>query len=254
MSTELDQNGWPLGVDRIVLDEVDSTMAEAARRARSTRTPAWIMARRQMKGRGRRGRAWTDPAGNFAGTLLMFPQEPLAEVALNSFVAALALRQALKTLAPSEDYTLKWPNDVLLGGRKIAGILLETAGAGPQADWLSIGIGVNLRTAPAPEVLEARALPPTSIEAALGVVVEQEALLDLLAIDFHTLRGLMRAEGFAPIRLLWLRHAARLGEVVTARTMRDEITGTFADVDGAGNLILETAKGRTAIAAADVYF
>lgn len=254
LSTDPAPDGWPEGTDRVILDEVDSTMAEAQRRAAKTTRPTWIMAKRQTKGRGRRGRPWQDPAGNFAATLLMFPREPMRDVALNSFVAAIALRWALKAVAPSDGYALKWPNDVLLNNTKIAGILLESSGQTDRADWLSIGIGVNLQGTPPMAELEGRATRPSSIKAELGVDVDAEDLLHLLAIDFHLHRKMLLEGGFDPIRRIWLRHAARLGEVITARTMREETTGLFEDVDESGNLILRTAKGREAITAADVFF
>lgn len=254
MSTEFDDDGWPIGVDRILLDEVDSTNAEAARHAATHKSPAWILAHRQTKGRGRRGRPWADPVGNFSASHLMFPDEPLKDVALNSFVAAVSLFWALKTLAPSDGYALKWPNDVLLNGTKIAGILLETSGTQDGVDWLVIGIGVNLVHAPDISDVEARATPPSSIQAQLGKAPDAEELLDIIAIDFAVNRKKLQNAGFEAIRGLWLQHAANLGGTVTARTMRDEITGTFEDLDAEGNLILQTPKGRVAITAADIFF
>ena len=255
LSTDtISEDGWPVGTDRVILDEIDSTMTEAQRRASGTAAPTWIMAKRQTKGRGRRGRPWQDPVGNFAATLLLFPQEPLRDVALNSFVASIALRGALRTLAPSDGYALKWPNDVLLNGCKIAGILLESAGNADKVDWLAIGVGVNLQGRPPAEALEGRATPPSSIKAELGVDVDPEELLHLLAIDFDVHRRLLLDSGFDVIRRIWLRQAARLGEAITARTMREEFSGIFEDVDGEGNLILRTAEGREAITAADVFF
>ena len=247
-------DGWPIGVHRIILDEVDSTNAEAARRAVDLSTPAWILAQHQTKGRGRRGRPWADPVGNFSASHLMFPDEPLKDVALNSFIAALSLYEALRVVAPSDGYALKWPNDVLLNGTKIAGILLESSGQRDKVDWLVIGIGVNLALAPDVTDVEPRATPPSSIAAQLGNTPDAEELLSILAINFAVNRKLYLDMGFPTIRRLWLRHAARLGEVITARTMREEVTGTFEDIDNDGNLILKTSKGRVAITAADVFF
>ena len=120
-------------------------MLEAARRLPDLRGPTWILALRQTAGRGRRGRAWTDPAGNFAATLVMRLDEPPARLALRSFVAALALHDALAAATGlPQGFALKWPNDVLLNGGKLSGILLESPGAGV----LALGIGVNLRHAP----------------------------------------------------------------------------------------------------------
>ncbi|MGB3244990.1 MAG: biotin--[acetyl-CoA-carboxylase] ligase [Sulfitobacter sp.] len=254
MSTESQVTGWPEGVGRIVLDEIDSTNAEAARRADTTAKPTWILAHRQTSGRGRRGRPWADPVGNFSASHLMFPDEALKDVALNSFIAAVSLYQALKELVPSDGYALKWPNDVLLNGTKIAGILLESSGTRDKVNWLVIGIGVNLTHAPAIIDVEPRATPPSSVVAQLGKAPSAEELLSLLAIKFAANRQLYLSEGFNAIRLLWLRHAANLGAAITARTMRDEIAGTFEDIDNEGNLILATSKGSVAITAADVFF
>lgn len=245
---------WPEGTARVILDDIDSTNAEAARRAPYLDSPAWIFAHRQTQGRGRRGRAWTDPAGNFAGTYVFKPTQALPHVALNSFVAAVSLLAALRGLAPSDGYALKWPNDILLNGQKVVGILLESTGNTAGADWLAIGMGVNLREAPRPDEVEPHATAPSSIEAELGVVIDPLDLLNQLAAEMAHYRHLFETQGFDVIRNLWLRDAAKLGERITARTMRDETTGTFEDIDAEGNLILRTPKGRTAITAADVYF
>lgn len=212
--------------------------------------PAWLLALEQTAARGRRGRAWSTPNGNFAGTLIMRRSGSPADAALRSFVASLALREAFVAVTGQEAaFALKWPNDVLLKGGKVAGILLESIG-----DHLLIGIGVNLAAAPRPDQVEARALPPVSLVGATGISVSPEVFLDALAVAYARFEEQYVTYGFAPIRTAWLSHAARIGEVVTARTMRDETVGVFEDVDAEGNLILNTAKGRVAITAADVYF
>lgn len=218
--------------------------------APTLRGPAWILAVEQTAARGRRGRAWATPRGNFAGTLIMPRTGPPASAALRSFVASLALREAFVQVTGQTDaFALKWPNDVLLKGGKVAGILLETLG-----EHLVIGIGVNLRHAPTPDQVEQGAVTPVSVLSATGVSVDPEVFFDALASCYARLEDQFTTYGFAPIRTAWLSHAARIGEVVTARTMRDETVGIFEDVDEAGNLILKTAKGRVAITAADVYF
>ena len=128
---------WPEGTDRIVLDETDSTMAEAARRAGDLARPTWIMAHKQTAARGRRGKRWENPAGNFAATFVFRPEGAAGVAALRSFSAANALFEALALSVDRDRLTLKWPNDVLLDGRKLAGILLEGDGT-----HLAIGIGV----------------------------------------------------------------------------------------------------------------
>ncbi|MFN6976931.1 MAG: biotin--[acetyl-CoA-carboxylase] ligase [Gemmobacter sp.] len=246
---------WPAGVGRVLLPEVDSTNAEAARRAAEGAGPTWILAGFQTDGRGRRGRAWVSPRGNFHATLLDRPTGPPDRVALLSFAAALALREALATLTGSgAALTLKWPNDVLLNGGKVAGILLESSGAGGRIEHLCIGIGVNLIAAPDAGDLEPGALRPVSLLAETGLRIEPARLLDHLAPAFAYWSGRLAAGGLAPLRAAWLDHAARLGETVRARTGTETVSGTFETLDDAGALILRTAQGWRAIPAADVFF
>ena len=246
------KKAWPEGVGRRVLAEVDSTNAEAMRVARHLEGPTWILGLRQTAGRGRRGRTWTDPEGNFAATLVMRPTEPIAEVALRSFVAALALYDALDAAGVRADLALKWPNDVLLAGGKLAGILLESSGVGTASAHLAIGIGVNLSHAP--EAASGAAFAPVSLREAAAVCLSPEAFLDLLAPAYAAREAQFKAQGFAPIREEWLARAARLGEVITARTGAEEITGRFETVDAAGHLVLSGREKRHAIPAADVFF
>lgn len=250
-----DMAAWPHGVGRRVLAEVDSTNAEAARIAPNLTGPEWILALRQTAARGRRGRAWTNPQGNFAATLVMRPTESPDQVALRSFVASLALYDAfVAATGRAEGFTLKWPNDVLLNGGKLAGILLESAGSAAGLSYFAIGIGVNLAQAPSPDQVEPQALRPVSLLSETGAEVIPEEFLDLLAPAYARYEAQFTTYGFAPIRTAWLDRAAKLGEVIIARTARDEFTGTFETVDEAGNLVLTTAKSRHAIPAAEVFF
>ena len=238
-----------------MLAEVDSTNSEAARLAPGLTRPTWIMARRQTAARGRRGRAWVSPEGNFAATLLLRPQGDPAGAALRSFVAALALADALAMVCgPRARITLKWPNDVLLNGGKVAGILLESAGQGAKITHLMIGIGVNLRSAPAPEVLEPGAMAPVSVLGETGLIVTADELLDCLGPAFARYEDQLVTFGFAPIRAAWLARAARLGQPITARTMTEAIEGVFETLGEDGALILATAGGRRTLPAADVFF
>lgn len=229
-------------------------MSEATRRAPGLLRPTWILAHRQTAGRGRRGRVWENPAGNFAATLVMRPDSSAEQTALRSFVAAMALHECLSKVVAPGLLSLKWPNDVLLGGGKVAGILLEAGGSGPVPDRLSIGIGINLQSAPMPEQVEPRALPPVALCDFTQAQLPPEGVLFELACAYAAWESRFATYGFAPVRNAWLGHAARLGQPITARTMRDEVTGTFETVDDTGNLVLKTPKGRMAIAAADVFF
>lgn len=244
-----------MGVDRLVLPTTDSTMAEAVRRAAGLIRPTWICALTQTAGRGRRGRAWAMPPGNFAASLVMRPDGPPAQAALRSFVAALALRDALIAVgAQPEVLALKWPNDVLLHGGKVAGILLESTGAGGRIDHLIIGVGVNLAAAPDAALLEPGALSPVSLVAETGIRITPEDFLSHLAQGYARWEDRFMTDGFAPIRNAWLQNAARLGKTITARLPREEVTGRLHDMDMEGQLVLETVQGRRLIAAADIFF
>jgi BirA family biotin operon repressor/biotin-[acetyl-CoA-carboxylase] ligase len=238
-----------VGAGRIALPEIDSTNAEGFRRAAALAGPTWIIAGVQTAGRGRRARPWSSPQGNFHATLVLKPTEPPETVALRSFAAALALRDALVGLTGlSANFSLKWPNDVLLNGGKLAGILLESAGLSGPDPVLCIGIGVNLIAAPDISMVEPGAVPPVSLLQETGLRVTPEAFLDALAPAYERWEATFRAEGFAPLRAAWL------GEPIRARTGSESREGIFDSIDASGNLILRTAQGTVAIPAAEVFF
>ena len=228
---------------RVVLDACGSTSEEA--RARFDGAPLWVLAHRQTAARGRRGRAWAMPPGNFAASLAWRPPGGPAEHALRSFAASLALAEALEGLGVA-DLSLKWPNDVLHRGGKLAGILLESPGPG----LLVLGVGVNLAAAPDAAALEPGAVPPAALDGAIA----PEALLDALAPAFAAREAQLVADGFAPLRAAWLARAYGLGERIVARMMTETAAGTFEDVAPDGRLVLATPTGRRMIPAADVFF
>ncbi|UWQ22848.1 biotin--[acetyl-CoA-carboxylase] ligase [Jannaschia sp. W003] len=234
---------WPEGVGRIVLGTVGSTSEEARLRAASA--PLWVLAHAQTAARGRRGRPWAMPLGNFAASLAWRPPGTPADHALRSFAASLALLDALEAFGV-EGLALKWPNDVLLGGAKLAGILLEA----PDPELVVLGVGVNLAAAPDTSALEPGALPPASLDGR----VAPEALLDALAPRFAAEEARLIAEGFAPLRRDWLARAHGLGAPATARLPAETVPGTFEDVDAAGHFVMRTPGGRRAIPAGDVFF
>lgn len=245
---------WPAGYGYLPLGTVTSTMEEARARRSGVSGPTWITATQQTAGRGRRGRPWQNVTGNFAGTLIL-PDVTAETAALRSFVAAVALDEALVTLTGrAEAFALKWPNDVLLNGGKVAGILLESLADRGRITGVMIGIGVNLSSAPEAGALEPTALPPVSLAGETGVTISPEDMLEALAPAFAKWEAQMRTYGFDPIRHAWLSRAARLGGQVTARLPGDEITGTFRTVDEEGRLVLSTPNGERCIAAGDVFF
>jgi BirA family biotin operon repressor/biotin-[acetyl-CoA-carboxylase] ligase len=245
---------WPAGHDLILLDEVESTMAEARRRAPFAR-PTWIAARRQNAAVGRRGRSWAAPEGNLSVTLTLAPGCGPAQAALYSFVASYALYATLLAYVEDKDaVTLKWPNDVLLGGGKLAGILLESDGTAELVTRLSIGIGVNLNTRPAAVAIEPGGLIPVTLSEVTGEAIDPLEFLSFLAEHLAHQARFFHAHGFGPLRAAWLERAARLGERITARMADEEIAGLFETVDADGQLVLQTSSGRRTIAAADVFF
>lgn len=240
--------GWPARYDRLILDEVDSTNAEARRRLGAPR-PLWIAARRQSAGRGRQGRAWASPEGNLSATLLIGRDAPPAALARLSFHAALAVADIFAHHARGAEVTTKWPNDVLLNGRKAAGILLENLGPGGRhAANLAIGIGVNLAHHPDPS--ECR-WPPTSLAAEVGRAPDFEEALAFLAARLDHWLGV---PDFATVRGAWLARATGIGRRIEVRLANAMFTGTFEDVDAEGALVLRTPQGPRRITAGDVSF
>ena len=214
--------------------------------------PHWIMAHSQTQARGRQGRVWLSPKGAFAASLIMQPNCTPAIAAQRSFVASCALFRALTNYVDSKHLAQKWPNDVLLNGGKVAGILLESSGSGFNVNRLTIGIGVNLGYAPK-DVLES-SFVPVGLADMTDQIVPAEAFLEVLAAEFGEVERKLKTAGFAEIRAEWTAHAARMGQVISARTSREVHTGSFEGIDEDGNLVLLTPGGKRVIPAADVYF
>ena len=193
--------------------------------------------------------------GNFAATLAVRDRTNTIHSAQRSFVAALALYDAFVAITGRPDsFALKWPNDVLLNGGKVAGILLEGIREKQDPIGVAVGIGVNLAAAPKQAQVEDHALRPVSIAGEFGITVTAEDFLDVLAPIYARYDTQHSQLGFGPLREAWLARATKLGEVITARLPNEEITGTFETLDENGYLILQTSKERRKIAAADIYF
>ena len=236
---------WPQGVGLVRLVETDSTNAEARRRAKAgEHGPLWITASRQMAGKGRRGRVWDTGEGNLAATLLLKPAAPPAEAAQLGFAAALAVADMVVEFAPRAAVTLKWPNDVLVDGRKLSGILLESGG-----DWLAIGIGVNLASHP-----EGTEFPATSLSAQCVMPPAPDAALAVLAARFAHWHAIWDGQGFEPLRAAWLARAQGLGGPIRARLPHEERHGAFEGMDATGALLLREPGGLRAITAGEVFY
>ena len=235
-----------------VHDALDSTNAEARRRAESGEAgPLWIMALTQTAGRGRRGRAWETAHGNLAATLLFTTVLPPAEAAQVSFVAALAAADLADHYVGVGTAALKWPNDLMIDGRKAAGILVESGTRGDGALWLAVGMGVNHAHAPinlerpAIAFSDRLATPPPQPLEALGVLAE----------SFEKWRNLWSESGFAPIARAWSARAYGLGQACEARLPNQTHRGIAEGLEDDGALRLRLADGAVLrITAGDVYF
>lgn len=234
------------------LDEIDSTNAEARRRAEAgARGPLWITAARQTAGRGRRGRAWETGAGNLAATFLTQTDKPPGEAAQISFVAALAVADLAAAYVAPSLVSLKWPNDPLIAGRKTAGVLVESGPHPGGGLWLAVGTGVNLATPP-----EAPERPATAFAAHMpGPPPAPLAALAVLAEAFERWRGVWEKLGFAPVAEAWTARAHGLGQACTARLAGETLAGVAEGLDPDGALRLRTAAGVVRrITAGDVFF
>jgi BirA family biotin operon repressor/biotin-[acetyl-CoA-carboxylase] ligase len=243
---------WPVGYGCKAFDVLDSTNEEARRLALAgEQGPVWITAGRQTAGRGRRGRQWETVSGNLAATLFLRPGRPAADCAQLSFVAALAAHDVVSGYVLSADVRVKWPNDILVDGKKICGILLESASSGTVVpDWLAIGLGLNLATFP-----DRTETPATSIAAFGAPVPAPAAALQALAASFAGWYQLWHEKGFAPVREAWLARAAGLGTRIRARLEGGEWYDVFEGIDENGALILREVPGRLRIiAAGEIFF
>jgi BirA family biotin operon repressor/biotin-[acetyl-CoA-carboxylase] ligase len=198
-----------------------------------------VMARRQTAGRGRDGRGWESPPGNLYVSLLLRPATPAREAPLWALLAALALAEALAPALPDPAaLRLKWPNDLLLGTAKLAGVLCESAArADGRLDWLVIGCGANLAVAPA--------LPdrPTTSIAAHATAPAPEAVVPGLLHALEAWHARLLAEGAAPILAAWQARGPAPGAQLTLRAGPGQTTGLFRGLDADGALLLETGGG-----------
>jgi len=207
-----------------------------------------VLARRQTAGRGSRGRSWSSPSDGLALSVLLRPASPAATAGQWALLAGVAMHQALARFLPDgAPLALKWPNDVLLDGRKLGGILVESAtGEDGRIAWVVLGFGANLAEAPAGQP-EAAALaeyapaPPSEQAAA--------AILDCLA----TWDRVLAEQGFLPIRNAWVVRAHPVGAALTVRWANGaESGGRFAGLADEGALLLQTSAGLAAYSTGDV--
>src|SRR5580692_669627 len=249
------------GYQLAAFDQIDSTNAEAMRCARDgERGPKWFVTSEQTAGRGRRNRPWIAPRGNLASSILEVTDVSPPVAATLGFAAGIALETALRSVSGKASprvagtehmkFLLKWPNDVLAGPQKLAGILLEAEAVADNRLAVVVGIGTNVVAAP-----EGTPTPATSL-AALGIQVGAEELFAALSDGWAEFRGIWDGgRGFGEIRKLWLARAAGLGQVVSIKSGGAIIEGTFDTLDEQGCMIVRTSAGaRVPITVGDVYF
>jgi len=255
MVFELGSRAQSAGYGLASFETIGSTNAEALSRIREgERQPGWLVTDQQTGGRGRRERRWISPKGNLAASVIEFIDVPIAAAVTLGFAAGLAVEAALRRVSAEalarvgiSPFQLKWPNDVVAGGGKLAGILIETA-ATPEGLAVVTGLGVNVVSSP-----EGTPYPATSLRA-LGVNTDASELFAALSdswADFFTLWNAGR--GFADIRALWLERAAGVGGLIRVQNDGTLIEGTFESIDDAGGLVLLHGGRRVVISAGDVY-
>ena len=237
----------------LAFDSLDSTNAEARRRAEAGEGgPLWITAAVQTAGRGRRGREWSTERGNLAATLLTATQRVPAEAAQVSFVTALAVADLASTYVPETLVRLKWPNDVLVAGDKVSGVLIESGPAAGARLWLAVGVGVNLAHAPVGTERPATALADHLRADRTRAPTPAEALA-VLAEAFSHWSAVWDAAGFAAVADAWSARAD-LGGRVVARLPAETLEGVAEalEPDGALRLRLDDGAVRR-VTAGDVF-
>jgi BirA family biotin operon repressor/biotin-[acetyl-CoA-carboxylase] ligase len=220
-------------------DELGSTNDEASRLAHAGAPHGTVIcARRQTAGRGRQGRRWISPIGNLHASFILRPGVPAARTAEIGFVAAVAIAATLDAMLPGQ-LTLKWPNDVLLGGAKVAGILTELVEAA-----VVVGIGLNVAHVP-PDMPYA----VTSLSAQGCRVTVEEVLAALMQHFEHGLAAWAQ-DGFDPVRAAWLQRGPAPGQAMRA----GDLTGRFAGLAADGALLLDTGSGTRRVVAGEVAY
>lgn len=244
----------PDGFALVALNSIESTNEEAKRRAegpgaRPDGLVIWAL--EQKAGKGRRGRGWISPPGNLYSSILLRPNRPIGDIAGLGFSAALAIREALVAWG-ARDVALKWPNDVLAGGRKIAGVLLESCaeGKGKIPDWVVLGAGINLASHP-----EGTEFPATSLAAEGLPPPEPARALETYIDAFARWRMRWLDGGLATVLETYRRHLRGIGAPVSVRLEGETLQGVFDALEDDGTLALRLADGPIRrISAGDVFF
>lgn len=242
----------PSGYHLEAFDELDSTNSEALRQAEKTALDKlWIWARNQTAGRGRQGRPWLTSNNDLTSSLLLSLDKPPAQCAQLTFVTALAVRDTLASFDPKAKLTLKWPNDVLLGGKKVSGILLESHSAtSSQSTKLVIGTGINISSFP-----EDTPFPATCLGAHMSMAPSRNDVLQTLVRAFSDWFETWERDGFSIVRAAWLDHAHGIGTQIKVKLKNETLSGMFNSLTDTGALDLKLTTGEhRAVSAGEVFF
>ncbi len=233
-----------LGQNIHCFDEVDSTQNVAQRLIRDGAPEGTlVLAERQTAGRGRLGRHWHSPKGKgIYMSLVVKPEIPLHLTPHLTLLAAVALNRAIRKVVPEVHPAIKWPNDLLINGKKISGILLESSAENEQLQYIVTGVGIscNLEQSDYPEELNPKA---TSLMIESGKRIDRARLIAEFLGQLEELYALYYAQGFSPIRTLWEASAATLGQTVRSSDANGNFEGTAVGLNEWGGLILRMADG-----------
>lgn len=227
----------------VVSDSLDSTNSTAKQLAMAgAEEGTLVIAREQHQGRGRFDRVWQSPEGGMYLSLILRPSISPEKLSLLPFIAGLAVVKAMDSFGLHT--TIKWPNDVLANGKKIAGILLESEGVGRTIQYVVAGIGINLNT-------NLRTLSPdiqprsTSLLHEKGASVDYLEFLKMILIQFEVFYVLLIHHQYERIIDEWKMHSDTLGKPVRVKTSTEIVQGVAVDVDPSGFLLLRTKGGET---------
>ena len=235
-------------------DVLDSTNLEAKRLAGGGASHgAVIWAKRQTAGRGRMGREWVSAEGNLYATVLLSPKAKLEQCPQLSFVASLAVAETLEAIVPDASLIkCKWPNDVLVSGKKISGILLEsftTKELVSTRQWISVGVGINVDNFPEHVMFPATCLRDEGVE-----LISAKIVLSRFIHNFVKCYDEWEAKGFGSIEKAWEERAYQLGKTVEVLVGDEHVSGVFDGIDASGQMLLrDKKKNVTAISAGDVF-
>ena len=229
-----------LGLNIVYYEKINSTQDVAGKLAAAGIEEGMVVvAENQTGGRGRIGRSWASPPGGVYLSIILRPAIKPSEALRFPLIAGVAVAQAigqLTGLAPQ----LKWPNDIIIGGRKAGGILTEMSAETDRINYLVIGIGINVNTETFPDEIEEIA---TSLKAECGKEVSRRELIQKILEHLESLYRILQESGFEPIRKMWKAQSSTIGSWAIIRTEREQIKGEAIDIDEDGALILRKANG-----------